>query len=63
MRRYYPAMWRTADQYVRTFNGIPCVPVIDTLSEAIVMHDPFQRTTIGHIRAMFVGTTLRINGF
>ena len=63
MKRLYPAKWRTADQYVRSINGSPVSPVMDTLAESIVMHDPFQALTRCYVRAMFVSTTLRINGF
>ena len=63
MKRLYPAKWRTADQYVRTINDSPVSPVMDTLAESIVMHDPFHRLNLLTVASMFVGTTLRINGF
>jgi len=67
MRRSYPAMWRTSDQYVRAINGRTLNLVFDTLAECIVMHDPFQCPDLhGHTRNLnpsFVATALRVNGF
>lgn len=67
MRRNYPAMWKTADQYVRAINGSKVSIVIATLPEMTAMHDPFQDPSrVGgsrHMRASDVSWFLKMNGF